>query len=298
MNLLDYMSKKFQSEYINPIKEANYNLSYNLANNDNTDFSVGNMPSSLLKTIYIIDKGIENKNFMLYFQGQYNICSGEIIGIEILTRLKDSECNIISPDVFIPVAEFTEQIYEIEQWIFKTALTYKREWEEAGYEDYSLSINLSSKTLIHDEYFNKLVDLLLSYDINFNHLIFEITESGIIPDLSKAVKNIKRLKEIGIRVALDDFGAGFSSFNHLEKLPIDIVKLDRKMLRDIPRNPKSCAIFEAMLNLLETLGLEVIVEGIENKEQLDYLLNLKCETGQGFLFSKPMPIKEFVNICN
>lgn len=283
MDYIDYINYKLKDNYVE-FKESSF-----IYDKNNMEFSSQEKSDSFLSMIHYIKEGLEKDLFMIYFQAQYNLVTGELIGAEALARLKNKEGQILSPGFFIPVAECTNQIYKLEQWIVKTALEHKKDWENKGFDKYSISINLSAKSLIHDKHFDKLLNIINSSSVNLNTVIIEVTETAIIPNTEKAFKNLKSLKNLGIKIALDDFGTGFSSLSHLEDLPVDIIKFDRSLIKKLPANHKTCSIVKAFVILSQDLGYDVVAEGIENKEQLEFLKNLKCLNGQGFLFAKPVP---------
>ncbi len=292
MDYIDYINYKLKDNYIEFIESS---FEYDKSN---IEFSSKEKSDSFLSMIYYIEEGLENDLFMIYFQPQYNIITGELVGAEALARLKDKDGKIFSPAFFIPVAECTNQIYKLEQWIAKTALEHKKNWEDKGIDRYSISINLSAKSLIHDKHFEELLTIIKSSNVNLNTVIIEVTETAIIPNANKAFDNLKTLKDLGIKIALDDFGTGFSSLSHLEDLPVDIIKFDRSLIKKIPDNSKTCSIIKAFVSLSQDLGYDVIAEGIENEEQLVFLKELRCLNGQGFLFAKPVPANELMQDCN
>lgn len=292
MDYIDYINYKLKDNYIEFIESS---FEYDKSN---IEFSSKEKSDSFLSMIYYIEEGLENDLFMIYFQPQYNIITGELVGAEALARLKDKDGKIFSPAFFIPVAECTNQIYKLEQWIVKTALEHKKNWEDKGIDRYSISINLSAKSLIHDKHFEELLTIIKSSNVNLNTVIIEVTETAIIPNANKAFDNLKTLKDLGIKIALDDFGTGFSSLSHLEDLPVDIIKFDRSLIKKIPDNSKTCSIIKAFVSLSHDLGYDVIAEGIENEEQLVFLKELRCLNGQGFLFAKPVPANELMQDCN
>ena len=238
-----------------------------------------------------LDFAIEKNELILYFQPQYFIKSNEIKGMEVLLRWNGPQ-GFVPPDVFIPIAEESGQIYSIEKWVFKNSLEQKLEFEKKGLGYLSLSINLSSKTLMSHDNFQDLLNLLKSYDIDFTHLTFEITETDIISDLNLAIAQLNKLKELGVKIALDDFGTGYSSLNHLKQLPIDIIKLDKSFTSSIEKNKSDTSIIKSLLLLAIDLGYDVVAEGVETKEQFAFLKTHNCKFGQGYLMSKPIPIDE------
>lgn len=238
-----------------------------------------------------LDFAIEKNELILYFQPQYFIKSNEIKGMEVLLRWNGPQ-GFVPPDVFIPIAEESGQIYSIEKWVFKNSLEQKLEFEKKGLGYLSLSINLSSKTLMSHDNFQDLLNLLKSYNIDFTHLTFEITETDIISDLNLAIAQLNKLKELGVKIALDDFGTGYSSLNHLKQLPIDIIKLDKSFTSSIEKNKSDTSIIKSLLLLAIDLGYDVVAEGVETEEQFAFLKTHNCKFGQGYLMSKPIPIDE------
>lgn len=241
---------------------------------------------------------LKYQQLTLYYQPQFNISTGFITGMEALVRWIHPEKGFIPPDKFIPLAEETGQIYEIEKWIIETALKQKKQFEEEGNYDISISINLSSKSLSNETVFHGLVQLLDSYDVDYSHITIEITETAILSGINYAVQRLKTLRKMGIKIALDDFGTGYSSLIHLKDLPIDIIKLDQSFIKNIEETSKAAMIIKAILYLTLDLNYEVVAEGIETQEQLDYLRKHNCQTGQGFLISHPLPIEKFEAFMN
>lgn len=238
-----------------------------------------------------LQHAVENKELVLYYQPQFDIQTGKIKGLEALVRWIHPENGFIPPSKFIPLAEETGQIFEIERWIFETALIQKKMFEQEGKHDISISINLSSKSLSSEINFKGIEQLFSQYDIDYSQVTVEITETAIISDVGFAVERLQRLRKIGMKIALDDFGTGYSSLMHLKDFPIDIVKLDQNFTRCIEEASKAAMIIKAILYLTRDLNYEVVAEGIETNEQLAYLKKYKCKTGQGFLMSRPIPIE-------
>ncbi len=248
------------------------------------------------KMINKIQMGIVRDEFTLYFQPEYNLNTNEIIGVEALVRWISPGDGIITPDTFIPVAETTELIYELERVVIRKALDQKRKWEREGLGHIELSINLSGKSIESDNDFKIIEEIVSSYQINYNTVIFEITESTVITNINLAMERLSRLKKYGIRFALDDFGTGYSSLVHLIKLPIDIIKIDRSFIKSIPEGVEETSITKSILSMAHDSNYKVVAEGIETKEQLEYLQKNSCEGGQGFLLCVPLPPEQVSKI--
>ena len=236
-----------------------------------------------------LQKGIEKEEFTLFYQPEYDLNSNEVIGVEALIRWLQPINGFISPEIFIPIAEKSKQIYVLERWIINTALQQKEKWEKDGLEYIELSINLSSKTLESENNFQKIEDIIASYKVDYSKIIFEVTETVIISHVDLVIERLNRLRSYGIRIALDDFGTGFSSLTHILKLPIDIIKIDRSFIKSIALGNEEALITQNILSLARDLNYRVVAEGIETQEQLEYLKMLSCERGQGFLLCKPLP---------
>lgn len=248
--------------------------------------------SKKIKISNHIRYGLLENEFELFYQPQFNLRTGSIKGFEALIRWNNSQLGFVSPAVFIPIAEETGMILDVEKWIFKTALIQKEIFEEKGYDEISLSINLSSKTLMSDAGFENLEDILDTHKLDYSKIIIEITETSVITDIKFAIERLKRLKRYGLKIALDDFGTGYSSLTHLKKLPIDVIKLDKSFIKSIEKNGPDAFIIKSILGLAIDLGYEVVAEGIETKEQYIFLENNKCPIGQGFLMSKPLNVED------
>ena len=243
-----------------------------------------------------LQEGIEREEFTLYYQPEYKLATNEIIGVEALIRWPQPTKKDIPPDLFIPIAEKSKQIYALERWIISTALNQKLTWEREGLEHIELSINLSSKTLESESNFQRIEELITSYEIDYSRVTIEITETMIITNVELAIEKLTRLRSYGIKIALDDFGRGYYSLNNLLKLPIDIIKIDRSFIKSIPEANEETAITRNILSMARDLNYMVVAEGIETREQLEYLRENDCERGQGYLLCTPLPIDQINEI--
>ena len=248
--------------------------------------------SEKIKISNQIQHAIEKKEFILYYQPQIYLNTGEIKGFEVLIRWNNPFSGFISPALFIPIAEETGQIFAIEKWIINNALKQKKILENKGYEHLDLSINLSSKTLMSNLNFHELEDILDENKVDSPHITLEVTETAIISDIEMAISRLLRLKRYGLKIALDDFGTGYSSLTYLKKMPIDTIKLDRSFVKSIEENDADTYIIKSILYLALDLKYNVVAEGIETEEQYRFLEKNNCESGQGFLMSKPVPIED------
>ena len=242
-----------------------------------------------MKMINNLQYGIDEEQFVLYYQPQFNLSTGVINGLEALVRWIHPQEGFIPPGEFIPVAEDSGQIYKLERWIIAKALEQKRIMEELGFYDITMSINLSGKTLTSEINFMELEQIITRAKVDFSKVVIEITETANISDVEIVINHLNRLKVLGIRIALDDFGTGYSSLNYLKKFPINIIKLDKSFIDAINDNGIDTLLIKNILVLARDLEFEVIAEGIEVKEQWDYLREHYCGSGQGYLMGRPAP---------
>jgi diguanylate cyclase (GGDEF)-like protein len=238
-----------------------------------------------------LNESIAKAEFELYYQPEFNLKTNEIIGVEALIRWPQPN-GYISPEIFIPIAEKSKQIFELERWIINKALQRKAEWEKEGLGYIELSINLSSKSLESESNFRKIEKIITSHDINYSGIVFEITETVLLTQVDQVIDRLNRLRSYGIRFALDDFGTGYSSLTHIMKLPIDIIKIDKSFIKSIPDGTEETVITQNILTMAHDLNYKVVAEGIETQKQLDYLRELSCERGQGFHLCKPIPYEQ------
>lgn len=238
-----------------------------------------------------LKKAIKQKEFRLYYQPKIDLVSGEIAGVEALIRWEHPEKGLISPMEFIPLAEENGLIVPIGEWVLWTACMQNKVWHDAGYLPLRMSINVSAHQLYQPGFVEIVKDIIKKTEIPPEYLILEITER-IMPDFNISLKVIKELKSIGIQMSLDDFGIGFNSLYHLQELPIDEIKIDRSFVNICTTDLKSSVIVKSTIEMARQLNIGVIAEGIETKDQLIFLREHHCSHGQGYFFSKPLPVTE------
>lgn len=245
-----------------------------------------------------LQKALDNKEFELYYQPQIELSSGRIVSLEALVRWNHPTEGFIPPSDFIPVAEETGQIYGLEQRIFRNALIQKQKWEQKGYRDITLSLNLSSKTLISNMNFRFIESILSEFHVDYTKFVVEITETAAISNVELAIERLNRLKSRGLKIALDDFGTGYSSITYLKQLPIDIIKLDKSYVKSVTDGRMDGSIIKFILSLARDLNLTVVAEGIETSKQLEYLKNINCSLGQGYFISIPQPAEAITEMLS
>lgn len=239
-----------------------------------------------------LKQAINNEEFELFYQPLFNVENNKIVTLEALIRWKKSDGSYVSPIDFIPFAEKTGLITEIGRWVFQEACRQKKEWLEKGYNDFSISINISAKELENANFYDNLVEQINNKKLNFNEIELEITESDVMENLNKNIKILEKLRGLGIKVSLDDFGTGYSSLNYLRKIPIDNIKIDRSFINNILTDQKEKKILSSIIELSKNIGLNITIEGIENEEQLDFIKEKNCDRAQGYLLARPAPADE------
>ena len=235
-----------------------------------------------------IRQAVEHNEFLLVYQPRYAVAAGRITGFEALLRWRHPERGLVSPDEFIGVLEETGLVVPVGRWVLSEALAQVREWRQR-HPDISVSVNVSQRQLQEGTLHQFIAILLNELGLNGNALELEITESQLMDDPDDAIAQLEDLHRLGLRVAIDDFGTGYSSLAHLRKLPIDILKIDKAFVADLPGDADSGVIIETILGMARTLRLSVVAEGVENEAQARFLGNLGVTEIQGFWFSRPIP---------
>lgn len=239
---------------------------------------------------------LKNREYELYYQPQVSLQDGTITGAEALLRWKHPVKGFIPPDEFIPIAEENGFIVELGLWILEEAFTKQSEWLKKGI-DIKLSVNVAARQFMDEYFLENLKMLFQKYELSPSHISIEITEHVFMKD-SKYIEGIfSALKEMGLTISLDDFGTGYSSLSYLSNLPVDFVKIDKSFMDKY--DTESGAVFiETIIKMSQTLGMKVIAEGTEVKEQIDLLARFECEYYQGYYKSRPVPAEQFEKLFN
>lgn len=253
---------------------------------------------------FIDNINIENKlkeavnmnRFLLYYQPQYDSKSQKLRGVEALIRWQDDSGKMISPGVFIPIAEKSGMIVPIGTWVLEEGIRKYAAWRENYNCDMVLSLNISSIQYKRPDFVSNLLEILEKYRVNPKDIELEITESVLIDDFDQVVAKLRMLKEYGIKISLDDFGTGYSSLSYLKGLPIDTLKIDKSFIDTVIQDECTQVITESIISMVKKLGFETVAEGVETEEQYEYLKKIDCDNIQGFLLGKPMPADEIVGL--
>ncbi len=250
------------------------------------------------KIINAMEMAIQNKEFTLYLQPKYNIEKGTIIGAEALVRWISQENGFISPGDFIPVFENNGFVYEVDKFIWEESCRYLRKWLDEGREVHPISVNVSRIDLYDPKLVKHLVDLREKYQLPSQYLELEITESAYTEDPEQIITITRQLREAGFVILMDDFGTGYSSLNMLKDIQIDVLKLDMGFLKSSDYSAKGGNILTAILKMAESLKMQTIAEGVETKEQVEFLKGIGCKYVQGFYYSKPLPVEDFEKLIS
>ncbi|WLQ16339.1 EAL domain-containing protein [Hahella aquimaris] len=231
--------------------------------------------------------------FILHYQPQIELVSGEITGAEALIRWRDPAAGIIPPSRFIPVAEECGLIISIGRWVLHEACRQMKAWRDLGYRPAPVSVNISALEFRNKDFLDSINDILEQYQVPPGLLKLELTESILMHDINSSTSVLDKLKSIGVLLAIDDFGTGYSSLSYLKRLPIDTLKIDQSFVRDLTMEKDDATIVSAVIGMGKNLGQKVIAEGVETLEQLNILRSYHCDEGQGFQFSRPLSADDF-----
>ncbi|WP_018130883.1 bifunctional diguanylate cyclase/phosphodiesterase [Effusibacillus pohliae] len=234
-----------------------------------------------------IRKALERGEFYLLYQPLVDAESGRIVATEALLRWENPQLGVVSPAEFIPIAEDTGLIMPIGDWVLRTACMQNRLWQDAGYPPIRILVNLSARQCLQLNLVENIQQVLAETGLDARWLELEMTES-IMQNSTDTIVTLQRLRQLGIRISIDDFGTGYSSLSYLKRLPIDGLKIDRTFMQDIADDRKNAAIVRAIIQMAHCLNLRVTAEGVETREQADYLRQVQCDQMQGFLFSRPL----------
>ena len=242
------------------------------------------------------DEALANNEFILYFQPKYNIESEVpyLASAEVLIRWKHPTLGMISPGVFIPLFENNGLIKKLDFWIWKQAIKYMSEWKEKYGREITLSINISRVDLYSHNLISYIDDAMKEYGVHKDKLYLEITESAYTENTDQLMSIVDRLQADGYRIEMDDFGTGYSSLAMLAQVPVDIIKMDMRFVEGMHESDKQEKMIRLIMDIARYLDIRVIAEGVEDKETVDFLKSVGCNTIQGFYFSKPLPEEEFV----
>lgn len=242
----------------------------------------------------MLRRALEREEFTLYYQPKVDVQSKRVIGVEALIRWNSPELGFVSPEDFIPIAEEVGLIVPIGEWVLRTACTQNRAWQNEGHAPLVMSVNLSARQFREKNLVDKIMDILIETRLEARYLDLEITESLIMNHADSTIILLERLHELGVGLSIDDFGTGYSSLAYLKRFPVQSLKIDQSFVRDLTTDADDAAIVTAVVAMARSLKLKVIAEGVETKEQLDFLATLQCDEYQGYYFGRPVPAESFI----
>ncbi|MFC0311920.1 putative bifunctional diguanylate cyclase/phosphodiesterase [Chromohalobacter canadensis] len=243
-----------------------------------------------------LTKALDSGELSLHYQPQVSAASGRIENLEALLRWQPVEGPPISPAEFIPLAERSGLIHRLGDWVMETACQQRVLWRNAGLDIGRIDINFSGRQMSRPDIFQRFEDCLTRHGLGPQDIGLELTENVLIEADEHILEGLRRLHDLGFRIAIDDFGTGYSSLSYLKHFPVTALKIDRTFVRDAPEQPKDRAIMEAAIFIGHRLGLEVVAEGVENREQLALIREMRCDLVQGFYFFRPMPALEMERV--
>jgi diguanylate cyclase (GGDEF)-like protein len=256
------------------------------------DFYTEDMNAAIQRRVALEDRlriALDQNEFLVHYQPQFDLTRGRIIGAEALLRWKHPELGLVSPGQFLPIAEETGLIVPLGDWILRTACEQNARWNREGHRGLRVSVNVSSQQFLEPGLADVVKSALEQAHLAPISLELEITESSLLRDVEVTVNTLRRLKDLGVRLAIDDFGTGYSSLAYLKRLPIDVLKIDQSFIRTLTTDPADATITQTIVQLASGLNLSTIAEGVETLEQLLLLGSYGCSRMQGFLFGKPAP---------
>jgi diguanylate cyclase (GGDEF)-like protein len=236
-------------------------------------------------------KALERNEFILHYQPQVDAKTRKIVGMEALIRWQHPEMGLVSPANFIPLAEETGLIVPIGEWVLNTACRQNKQWQNMGLPPVRIAVNISSPHFRQDRLLEAVTLSLNETQLDASHLELEVTESLLMQNVESTIALLEKLKNMGVKLSIDDFGTGYSSLNYLQRFPIDSLKIDRSFVKDLAENPDDAAITRAIIAMAQSLGLNVVAEGVETEKQMEMLQSQGCHEMQGFLFSQPVSEK-------
>ena len=239
-------------------------------------------------------RALARQEFCLHYQPQIEVGSGRIIGVEALLRWQHAEMGMVLPGQFIPLLEETGLIIPVGEWVVRRACEDSMAWQAAGYAPIPVAVNLSARQFRHKGLMKTIHQVVAEAGLDPQLLELEITESSVMDDPESALNILTAFHDLGIRLAIDDFGTGYSSLSYLKRFPLDVLKIDRSFVADIPGDADDAAIVETIIAMAHRLNLHVIAEGVETREQVGFLLEHGCDHVQGYFYGRPMPAEDLL----
>lgn len=245
-----------------------------------------------VETAFELRRALDQEQLRVFYQPVHDLQSSRVIGVEALVRWEHPQRGLVSPAEFIPVAERTGLIAEIDAWVMRQACQQMCHWQQAGVVLSFVAVNVSSRLFARRELYRQVAQVLRETGLDPAYLELEVTESAVMEDPEVALEQMHRLRELGVRLAIDDFGTGYSSLLRLKRLPVQKLKIDQGFVAGLPWDEDDAAIVRVIIALAQSMGMQVHAEGIEQAEQAAFLLEHSCQLGQGYWFGRPVPAEQ------
>lgn len=269
------------------------------AGKNNFKFYKSAMSAEVLKRMEMeraLRRAIEKDQFTLLYQPQVDLHTGNILGVEALLRWQHSALGAVSPAEFIPLAEDSDLIITIGEWVLNKACRQNVIWQKAGLPRLRMAVNFAARQFAHDSLIDTVSSALKNSGLAAKYLEVEITEGSAMQDVNTSISKLHALKSLGVSISIDDFGTGFSSLSYLKRFPVDTLKIDQSFMKEIPKETRDAAIVTTISEMAHNLDMQVLAEGVENKEQLAFLRTQGCDVVQGYLFSKPVSAEKIARM--
>ncbi|WP_397450875.1 phosphodiesterase DibA [Pseudomonas sp. NA-150] len=237
-------------------------------------------------------RAIESEELRVFYQPVHDLYSGRMLGVEALVRWQHPQRGLVSPGEFIPIAEQSGLIADLDAWVLKHACQQMCQWQAAGLDLDFIAVNVSSRLFSRGDLPQQVAQVLRETGLDPKHLELEVTESAVMEDPEMAIEQLHHLRELGLRLAIDDFGTGYSSLLRLKRMPVQKLKIDQGFVAGLPHDEDDVAIVRVIIALGQALGMRVLAEGIERSDQASFLLENHCQLGQGYLFGRPQPAEQ------
>ena len=245
------------------------------------------------RLIPIFEKALENDEILVYMQPKISVKKGGIRGAEALTRLEDEDGHIVPPDIFSPVLENSGKVLDLDWYVMCYVFKKIRKWLDEGRTVVPVSVNLSKLHLYHDSLVEDIIREFEQYHFSPEYVEFEVTESVFFEEADLIIDKIEKLRQYGFKISVDDFGAGYSSLNLIGILPVDIIKLDKGFIKNSFNNRKGMEIIKGLIRILNEIDMDIVCEGIETKAEEKIVYEFGCDSMQGYLYDKPIPVGTF-----
>ncbi|MTJ02069.1 bifunctional diguanylate cyclase/phosphodiesterase [Idiomarina piscisalsi] len=249
-----------------------------------------------LELVKRLRHAVNKQQLTVYYQPKVELSSRRITGFEALVRWVGEDGSIIPPDKFIPLAEDTGLIIPISEYVMRESFLQLKQWHELGFTELSIAINISGKQLHLPDFADDVIEKVNEAKLPPNKVELELTEQVFIENIQSHTRFMHSVREYGMSLAIDDFGVGYSSLSYLKNFPVTSLKIDRSFVKDLPDNEDDATITQTIISLARNLNIQLVAEGIETEEQVEFLLHRECATGQGYLFSKPIPAQQVTQL--